>query len=156
MCPCTIRVEEININIYFHKFAVIVVASGWPLDYGDKVAAANKAEVLNSDGTRLCHLPDLPDKHIKTDKRYLASIAEGMICGGYSNHNHTFEKTCIKLQHDQWTELPWKLKQRRRAHVTWKRPDGKTMLLGGLRSSTSEIVSESGSVAGFPLKYRTQ
>ena len=88
----------ILITIYFYLFAVIVVASGSPLEtYGDKVAAANKAEVLNSDGTRFCRLPDLPDKHIRTDKRYLASIAEGMICGGYSNHNHTFEKTCLKL-----------------------------------------------------------
>ena len=136
---------------------MIVVAGGWPLEtYGDKLAAANKAEVLNSDWTRFCSLPDLPDKHIRTEKRFLASMAEGMVCGGYSNHNRDFEKTCLKLQHGKWTELPWKLKQSRRGSVSWKRPDGKTRLLGGLRSKTSEIVSETGSIAGFPLKYMTQ
>ena len=127
---------------------MIVVIGGYP--------PANKAEVLNSDGTRLCHLPDLPDKHLTTEKRWLASMAEGMVCGGYSNHNRNFEKTCMKPQHGKWTELPWKLTQSRRASVSWKRPDGKTMLLGGLSSRTSEIVSETGSVAGFPLKYITQ
>ena len=147
----------ILITIYFYLFAVIVVASGWPLEtYEDKVEAANKAEVLNSDGTRFCHLPDLPNNYVRTNKRYLASMAEGMICGGYSNNNRNFDKTCLKLQHEKWTELPWKLMQRRRASVSWKRPDGQTRLLGGLRSSTSEIVSKTGSVAGFPLKYQTQ
>ena len=94
---------------------MIVVASGWPLEtYGDKVGVAHKAEVLNSDGTRLCSLPDLPDKHktsYNIDKRYLASMAGGMICGGYGSKNSNIETTCIKFQHGKWIELPWKLRE---------------------------------------------
>ena len=93
---------------------MIVVAGGWPIEkYEDWVSVAHKAEVLNSDGTRLCPLPDLPDKYAtyNNDKRHLASMAGGMICGGYGSYNNNFEQTCIKFQDGKWTELPWKLRE---------------------------------------------
>ena len=40
---------------------------------------------------------------------------------------------------------------------SWKRPDGGVQLMGGYKSSgyTSEVVTPSGSVDGFPMKYYT-
>ena len=51
------------------------------------------------------------------------------------------------------------LQEERNAHVSWTRSDGKIRLLGGQGESsltTSELVSESGSIAGFPLVYKTR
>ena len=56
--------------------------------------------------------------------------------------------------------MPFTLQEEREAHVSWTRSDGMIRLLGGGqgRSSltTSELVSESGSIAGFPLVYKTR
>ena len=78
-----------------------------------------------------------------------------MICGGRDSHA---QKSCIKFQYGAWKTMPFSLQQIRNYHVSWTRSDGKIRLLGGYGSdseslSTSELVSEAGSVKGFPLKY---
>ena len=123
---------------------VIVVTGGKPSS-----TAGTSAEALNADGTRLCRLPNLPD-----NRRY-HSMDGSMICGGYDSHA---QKSCIKFQYGAWKTMPFSLQQIRWYHVSWTRSDGKIRLLGGEYSQglTSELVSEAGSVAGFPLKYDTK
>jgi len=123
---------------------VIVVTGGEPSQ-----TAGTSAEALNADGTRLCRLTNLPN-----NRRY-HSMDGSMICGGYDSHA---QKSCIKFQYGAWKTMPFSLQQKRYYHVSWTRSDGKIRLLSGFGSasdSTSELVSETGSVAGFPLKYKT-
>ena len=105
-------------------------------------------EALNADGTRLCLLPNLP-----TFRRY-HSMSGSMVCAGV---DADALKSCIKFQNGAWKKMPFSLQERRDYHVSWTRSDGKCRLLGGEFSLlTSELVSETGSVAGFPLKYDTK
>ena len=123
-----------------YVISVIIVTGGHPNDYS--------AEAINSDGTRLCKLPDLP-----TPRAY-HTMSGGMICGGHDNFD--IRESCIKFENGEWVEYPWKLQEERVNHVSWTRPNGKTRLLGGFyEPKKSEIVSETGSEAGFPLKHRT-
>ena len=60
-------------------------------------------------------------------------------------------------QEGEWNEFPWDLKKERFRHVSWKRPDGKIILMGGSSSGKStEIVTKDGSSNGFSLKYNTK
>ena len=119
---------------------MIVITGGLPF-------SKNKAEALNIDGTPLCQLPDLPAP------RYYHSMSGGMICGG--GLDSATLRSCIKFEKGKWEELPWKLQEDRMVHVSWTRSNGKTRLLGGRYSPfTSEIVSETGSEAGFSLKHK--
>ena len=125
---------------------MIVVTGGEPFS-----TAGTSVEALNADGTRLCRLPNLPQ--CQRDH----SMDGSMICGGIDSHAR---KSCIKFQYGAWKTMPFSLQQIRWNHVSWIRSDGKIRLLGGYGSaseslSTSELVSETGSVAGFPLKYKT-
>ena len=123
---------------------VIVVTGGEPSQ-----TAGTSAEALNADGTRLCRLTNLPN-----NRRY-HSMDGSMICGGFDSH---VRKSCIKFQYGAWKTMPFSLQQKRISHVSWTRSDGKIRLLGGAYSQglTSELVSETGSIAGFPLNYDTK
>ena len=122
---------------------VIVVTGGEPSE-----TATTNAEALNADGTWLCRLPNLPKY------RRQHSMDGSMICGGYDSHA---QKSCIKFQYGAWKTMPFSLQQIRFYHVSWTRSDGKIRLLGGSYSFlTSELVSEAGSIKGFPLKYDTR
>ena len=125
-----------------NQLIVVIVVSGGLPEVGTSV------EALNADGTRLCRLPNLPHN------RQYHSMDGSMICGGYDSHA---QKSCIKFQYGAWKTMPFSLQQIRFYHVSWTRSDGKIRLLGGEFSPlTSELVSETGSVAGFPLKYNTK
>ena len=128
-----------------NQLIVVIVVTG-----GSRSSTAGtSAEALNADGTRLCRLPSLPKY------RRQHPMDGSMICGGYDSHA---QKSCIKFQNGAWKTMPFSLQKIRYIHVSWTRSDGKIRLLGGSASeslSTSELVSETGSVAGFPLKYKT-
>jgi len=120
---------------------VIVVTGGEPYE---KVGIS--AEALNADGTRLCLLPNLPSG------RRSHTMSGGMVCGGGDAR-----KSCIKFQNGAWKTMQFSLQQERYGHVSWTRSGGKSRLLGGRPSLlTSELVSESGSISGFLLKYKTE
>ena len=122
---------------------MIVVTGGYPTS-----TAGTSVEALNADGTRLCRLPSLPKV------RQGHSMDGSMICGGFDSHA---QKSCIKFQYGAWKTMPFSLLQIRFYHVSWTRSDGKIRLLGGSYSFlTSELVSEAGSIKGFPLKYDTR
>merc|ERR1719499_2146734 len=83
-----------------------------------------------------------------------------MLCGGTGcdKRDTTTQTTCRYLNDDlSWRSYPWSMRAARYNHVSWKRPDGAVQLMGGYKSSgyTSEVVTPSGSVRGFPMKYYT-
>ena len=80
-----------------------------------------------------------------------------MLCGVYDWKDMNRCKSCLKYEAGTWKKYEWSLLKGRARHVSWKRPDGKIQLMGGLFSgTTSEVVSSSGSQPGFDLKYDTR
>ena len=113
-----------------------------------EISGGFSAEVLKADGTQLCLLPP-----IQTYRRY-HSMSGNILCGGFEGEINSL-KSCDKFQNGTWKTLPFSLQEQRSGHVSWTRSDGKSRLLGGSHSpSTSELVSEAGSITGFPLKYK--
>ena len=79
-------------------------------------------------------------------------MTEKFLCGGWAT-----KYSCMFYESGVWNTFSWSLKQPRYAHVAWKRPDGGIQIMGGQDSvQTSEIVSTSGSIEGFDLKYRAE
>ena len=81
-------------------------------------------------------------------------MSGGMICGGWDSPS---KESCTKFEKGEWKEFPWKLQEPRALHISWERSNEMIRLLGGEYSpSSSEIVSETGSEAAFPMKYHTK
>jgi len=124
-----------------NKEKAILVVGGFRED-------SKSVEAIKSDGTPLCALPDLPAE------RFSHTADDGLICGDYNA-----QKSCLKYEAGKWVEFGWKLLQKRQLHVSWKRPDGEVQLMGGFEnesSRTTEVVTDSGSKQGFPLKHDTK
>ena len=77
-----------------------------------------------------------------------------ILCGGWAT-----KYSCMFYESGDWNTFSWSLKQPRYAHVAWKRPDGALQIMGGQDGAsvqTSEVVTMSGSIEGFNLKYRAE
>jgi len=75
------------------------------------------------------------------------------MCGG-----DVTRTSCLHYVAGKWTKFRRNLVNSRSYHVSWMRPDGEIVLLGGdeKRSmKTSEVVTGSGKQTGFDLKYDT-
>ena len=74
----------------------------------------------------------------------------------FSLDNLLSRKTCIFYESGSWKNFTWDLIYKRHRHVTWMKPNGQIILMGGGQSNkTSEIISISanGSKIGFALKH---
>ena len=110
--------------------------------------ALTKTEVLHSDGTPWCSLPDLPVDRSEHSQTGLEA------CGGDSS---TVQTTCVRPSGDSWTPSH-QLLQKRAYHSSWVSPAG-TLLMGGWYSEkTTELLDTNtgDSAMSFPLKYRTE
>jgi len=115
---------------------------------GNPQRSYKSVEVLNSDGSPLCSLPDLPEMKRRFD------IDDGFICGGHDG----IRTKCLHYEAGNWTQLSWSLLQPRAYYVSWKRPEGMVQLIGGKdegSSNTSEVITISGTRKGFDLMYKT-
>jgi len=118
---------------------VILVTGGVPSDFS--------AEVLYSNGSRLCSLPPMPQSE-------WSHIQSGLtVCGGLGSSSAT--TTCSKFQSGSWITLTENLLTPRYYHSSWTTPEGDILLLGGdVGEKTTEIVYQNGtSVRSFDLKY---
>ena len=119
--------------------AIIVTA-------GATEGAEMSVEVLHSDGTPWCSLPDLPDD------RWYHTQTGLEACGGVSNEK--IWTSCIKFSGGKW-KPSHKLKKERTSHSSWAAPQG-TVLMGGMESAkTTELLDDTSrvSIMHFPLKY---
>ena len=92
-------------------------------------------EALNADGTSLCNMPKL------TNEKFGRTLDRNLLCGGNIDPS-----TCLQYDEGNWNQLSFALNQPREMHVSWKRPNDKVILMGGLYSpNTTEIVSPYGS-----------
>ena len=104
-------------------------------------------ELLHSDGSPWCSLPDLPESRWDHTQTGLEA------CGGGGSAPRT---TCVRLEAGSWTPSHQLVEQR--FHLSWASPAG-TLLMGGILSpQTTELLDANtgDSVTSFPLKYRTE
>ena len=128
--------------------AAIIMTGG----FGNANWTSVEVEVLHSDGSPWCSLPDLPngrDEHKQTGLE---------ACGGDSS---TVQTTCVRLGGggDSWTPSH-QLLQKRAHHSSWASPAG-TLLMGGGYHDTGDTTELLDAATGdsamhFPLKYGTR
>ena len=109
-------------------------------------------EILHSNGSYWCSLPDLPGS------RYLHTQSGLVLCGAAQN---TYWSFCLTFSSGQWTKSH-QLQHGRTYHSSWMSQHG-IMLLGGNpggdrdSKTTTEILTEDGqSSLSFKLKYDTK
>ena len=109
----------------------------------------SSAELLHSNGTRLCSLPDLPDE------RRVHSQTGLITCGGGSGAT---QKSCITFSSGTWQESHT-LTENRYGHTQWSSPDGVLLIGGyGVSSGTTELLTDNGDSTpafnpGYEIKY---
>jgi len=138
----TVSTGNLNKTFNAEEEKVIVVTGGYNKSYITKTV-----EAISLEGTPLCTLPDLPDE------RRRHTMDDDIMCGGYST-----KTSCLRYVAGEWTRFRRNLVNSRSNHVSWKRPDGEVVLLGGEDSKstkTSEVVNGSDKQIGFDLKYET-
>ena len=77
-------------------------------------------EALTKDGTPLCTLPDLPDQ------KKFHTMDDNIMCGGYYS-----QSSCLYYVSGKWMQYRNELKINRTHYVSWRRPDGEVVLIGG-------------------------
>ena len=132
---------KIILNILDDLYVSAIIVSG-----GDGIMDDKSVEVLHSDGTPWCSLPDLPEgRMFHTQTGLLA-------CGGLHT---TF--SCIKFSGGKW-KPSHKLKKEHYYHSSWASPLG-TVLMGGMdNDKTTELLDDTTgvSIMHFPLKYKIE
>ena len=123
------------------NISVILVSGGGPSS-----SAATNVELLHTNGSRICSLPDFPygrDAHTQTGVT---------ACGGGGSDSPT---TCHTLSSTGSWEVSHNLSLGRVHHSAWDSPQGTVLLGGEVTNSaltTSEILLESGDTTpGFNL-----
>ena len=124
----------------------VILISGGAQNPGTSV------ELLYTNGSRICSLPDLPFTKYQHSQTGLTA------CGGWGWA--AAESTCHTLSSTGTWEVSHNLNQSRQQHSAWASPRG-TLLLGGRDSAdartTTEILLENGDTApGFNLDYETR
>ena len=123
--------------------------TGGANDEGDP---GKSVELLHSDGTPWCSLPDLPEMYYDHSQTGL------LTCGGVSDGT-----SCTKFSGGKW-KPSHELKKNRESHTSWASPLGTVLMggnleYGGLASGkTTELLDDTTgvSIMHFPLKYETE
>ena len=126
------------------NISVILVSGGFPSS-----SVANTAELYNTDGSRICSLPNLLYKQWHHTQTGLT------LCGG---GDWDSASACQTLSSSGSWEQSHNMPKERGYHSAWSSPQG-TVLLGGWdsnynRLTTTEILLENGDTTpGFNLDY---
>ena len=123
------------------NISVILISGG--------VNSGTSVELLYTNGSRICSLPDLPFTKYQHSQTGLTA------CGGWGWA--AAESTCHTLSSTGSWGQTHSMDQSRVDHSAWDSPQG-TILLGGWESrTTSEILLENGDTTpGFNLDYETR
>ena len=134
--------DKIFLPIFFALFYIVAAI----LVVGGGGTTKNSVEAVTTDGTPLCTLPDLPHN------RYHQTLDDHILCGGTGGSST--QTSCLGYVAGKWTKYRNDLKFKRYSHVSWRRQDGKVMLIGGgVSKNTSEVVSSSGHQDGFNVRH---
>ena len=128
------------------NISVILVSGGDP-----GASSAYLAELLYTNGTQLCSLPNLPQGYIRS-----RHSQTGLTCCGGTDRAAGIT-TCHTLSSNGSWELTHSLSQGRRWHSSWASPQGTMLIGGGFSGTTTEILTENGdTIPGFNLDYLTK
>ena len=106
-----------------NNISVILVSGGSP-DY-------TSVELLHTNGTRLCSLPNLPSSRRQHTQTGLTA------CGGWGDISHAASTNCLTLSStSSWIQSHTLAGQGRQYHSAWASPQG-TILLGGYYTAVS-------------------
>ena len=111
-----------------------------------KRKVGSSTELLHANGSFWCGLSPLPSPRMSFSQNGITSCG-----GGDTNETRT---SCFTFGSEGW-EKSSRLLQIRQYHVSWNRPDGKILLMGGHYSTSTEIVTVGGEVSesGYSLKH---
>ena len=125
---------------------MILVTGGWH----ESEWLGRSVELLDTNGTRLCSLPNLPYW------RFSHSQTSLTCCGGDTYTLYDTVTSCITFNNGSWEKSHILTQEGRKDHSAWASPQG-IMLLGGYYSrKTTEILLESRETCpGFALDYKT-
>jgi len=125
------------------ELAILVTGNG-------RTATGKSAEILSTNGTSICELPEMPLSRNHHTQSGLTA------CGGYGDDLDSLY-TCMTFQSGSWTTLTDNLPGGRDQHSSWVTPDGDILLIGGTSTETSTaIVFQNGSsIRSFDLMHRT-
>ena len=118
------------LTILMTNISVILVSGGDP-----GASTAYLAELLYTNGTQLCSLPNLPQGYIRSRHSQTGLTC----CGGTDYAGYT---TCHTLSSNGSWEQSHSLSQRRRWHSSWASPQGTMLIGGGFSGTTTEILTE--------------
>ena len=112
-------------------------------------SVGTSVELLHSDGSLWCSLPDLPEYRLKHTQTGLEA------CGGCCKFSYS---TCVRLEAGSWTQSHQLVEKKRLHHSSWASPAG-TLLIGGVYSKkTTELLDANtgDSVISFAPKHNTR
>ena len=140
---------KINLSVLYCKilnsehakltFAAVLMVTGGMTGNND---ALTSVELLHTNGSHLCSLPNLPRSRAD-------HTTNGLItCGGF-----TADRSCVTFSDGNWYESHT-LGVGRAWHTSWSSPQG-VLLIGGYHSqATTELLTDDGtSTPGFSLQY---
>ena len=122
-----------------NNISVVLVTGG----YGDTESVKTSVELLSSNGTRLCSLPNLPEKsHWHSQTGYVTCM----------------RKSCVTFSSGRWKKThTWEKSRSRVDHTAWASPNG-VLLMGGMTNATqttTELLNDNGgSAPSFTLKNK--
>ena len=113
------------------NFSVVMVTGGH--------RAETSVELLSTDGTRLCSLPDLPAVRASHSQTGLIT------CGGY----RAGSLSCVTFSAGRWKKTHT-LRHTRHFHTAWASPRGVLLMGGGIRwRTTTELLTDNGDTTPF-------
>ena len=117
---------------------------------GDLNTRSSSVDLIHTNGTHLCSLPDLPAQRWGHTQNGL------VICGGTDCCVDT-RKSCVTFSSGTWQETHT-LRKERRHHTSWTSPQGVVMIGGyesGMQTTTELLNDNGGSTYSFSLDYIT-
>ena len=138
---------DIDNNQWFavNNISVVIVTGS----SGNYKPAKTSVELLSSNGTRLCSLPDLPES------RYYHSQSGLITCGGGVAQT---KNSCVTFTGGRWKKTHT-LGMRRHDHTAWASPRGVLIIGGGVEGSslnTERLTDNGGATPSFALKNKRE
>ena len=109
--------------------------------------AGISAELLYTNGTSLCNLPNFPVHQGYPSQTGLVT------CGGKSDETMS---SCLTFKDGTWQQTHT-LGTRRQHHLSWASPQGVLLIGGDYGGTTTELLNDNGSTTpSFSLNYDTE